>query len=140
MNVLRLGFACLFLTAVAMVTPRAEAEVEVSVTLTGPVGEILPILELLKDLGIGEQEGESLGMSVRMHSEIGDQEVTAEDLEEERRLCYVAMTRARERLLITHARMRRLQGALIPHPASRFIDEIPAEALHEVHDESGDDG
>jgi len=61
---------------------------------------------------------------------------TAEDLEEERRLCYVAMTRARERLLLAHARMRRLQGALIPHPASRFIDEIPADALREIRDES----
>jgi DNA helicase-2/ATP-dependent DNA helicase PcrA len=52
-----------------------------------------------------------------------------EDLEEERRLCYVAMTRARQRLMLTHAHYRRYQGALIPNPPSRFIDEIPEELV-----------
>jgi DNA helicase-2/ATP-dependent DNA helicase PcrA len=60
---------------------------------------------------------------------------TVEDIEEERRLCYVAMTRAKRRLLLSHARRRRLQGALIPHPASRFIKEIPAESIHEIGDD-----
>ncbi|HKQ59931.1 MAG TPA: UvrD-helicase domain-containing protein, partial [Candidatus Polarisedimenticolaceae bacterium] len=54
-----------------------------------------------------------------------------EDLEEERRLCYVAMTRARQRLLLSHAHLRRLQGALLPSRPSRFLDEIPAELLVE---------
>jgi DNA helicase-2/ATP-dependent DNA helicase PcrA len=58
---------------------------------------------------------------------------TDEDLEEERRLCYVAMTRAQRRLFLSHARCRRLQGTLVPNPPSRFIDEIPRELL----DESG---
>jgi DNA helicase-2/ATP-dependent DNA helicase PcrA len=57
---------------------------------------------------------------------------TDEDLEEERRLCYVAMTRAQKRLLMSHAMCRRFQGALLPNPPSRFIDEIPGEAVRET--------
>jgi len=53
-----------------------------------------------------------------------------EDIEEERRLCYVAMTRARERLLLSHAQFRRTQGSLTPNAPSRFLSEIP-EALLE---------
>ncbi len=57
---------------------------------------------------------------------------TNEDLEEERRLCYVAMTRAQQRLLMSHAMCRRFQGALLPNPPSRFIGEIPGEAVRET--------
>jgi DNA helicase-2/ATP-dependent DNA helicase PcrA len=60
-----------------------------------------------------------------------------EDIEEERRLCYVAMTRAKQRLLMTHARFRRIQGVLIPNPASRFIGEIPAEVIEEIAPPAG---
>jgi DNA helicase-2/ATP-dependent DNA helicase PcrA len=55
---------------------------------------------------------------------------TDEDIEEERRLCYVAMTRARRRLLLCHAQFRRFQGSLTPNAPSRFLQEIP-EALLE---------
>ncbi len=48
-------------------------------------------------------------------------------LEEERRLAYVAITRARERLYLTHAHSRSLYGATQHNPASRFIAEIPSE-------------
>ncbi len=48
-------------------------------------------------------------------------------LEEERRLCYVGMTRAKERLYLTNASMRRLHGAVRYNPPSRFLAEIPAE-------------
>ena len=48
------------------------------------------------------------------------------NLEEERRLCYVGMTRARERLVLTHARQRSLYGRTDSNPRSLFIDEIPA--------------
>jgi DNA helicase-2/ATP-dependent DNA helicase PcrA len=51
----------------------------------------------------------------------------AAGLEEERRLAYVAITRARERLYLTHAHSRSLYGATQHNPASRFIGEIPAE-------------
>jgi DNA helicase-2/ATP-dependent DNA helicase PcrA len=55
-----------------------------------------------------------------------------EDLEEERRLCYVAMTRARRRLLLSHAVYRRYQGTLLPNPPSRFLDEIPPRLIEET--------
>ncbi|MBW2478216.1 MAG: ATP-binding domain-containing protein, partial [Deltaproteobacteria bacterium] len=55
-----------------------------------------------------------------------------EDLEEERRLCYVGMTRAREKLYLTHARRRRIYGDYQFNPPSRFLAEIPAEFLDQV--------
>ena len=53
-----------------------------------------------------------------------------DELEEERRLCYVGITRARERLYLCHAWSRTLFGATDYYPPSRFIDEIPAELVH----------
>ncbi len=50
-----------------------------------------------------------------------------DSLEEERRLCYVGMTRARERLFMTYARSRRVWGQEQNHPPSRFLEEIPKE-------------
>ncbi len=57
---------------------------------------------------------------------------TAEGLEEERRLCYVGITRAMDRLFITNARQRRSYGDIIERRPSRFISEIPAELLQVV--------
>lgn len=51
-------------------------------------------------------------------------------LEEERRLCYVGMTRAQDHLYLTHVRERRLYGTREPATGSRFLDEIPKELLH----------
>ena len=53
-------------------------------------------------------------------------------MEEERRLCYVGMTRAMQKLYITYAESRRLYGQDKYHTASRFIREIPAECVEEV--------
>lgn len=53
-------------------------------------------------------------------------------LEEERRLCYVGMTRAMRKLYLTYAEIRRLHGNENYHRPSRFIREIPAEYLQEV--------
>ena len=50
-------------------------------------------------------------------------------IEEERRLCYVAMTRAMERLTLTNATMRRSQGSVRYNAPSRFLAEIPEELL-----------
>lgn len=53
-------------------------------------------------------------------------------LEEERRLCYVGITRARKSLTLTHAQHRRLHGSdYYPQP-SRFIRELPSDAISEV--------
>ena len=53
-------------------------------------------------------------------------------LEEERRLAYVGITRAMEKLMITYAESRRLHGSETFNTPSRFIREIPAELLQEV--------
>ncbi|MBC5832210.1 DNA helicase II [Vibrio metschnikovii] len=53
-------------------------------------------------------------------------------LEEERRLCYVGMTRAMQKLYITHAEIRRLYGQDKCHKPSRFIRELPEQCLDEV--------
>jgi DNA helicase-2/ATP-dependent DNA helicase PcrA len=53
-------------------------------------------------------------------------------LEEERRLCYVGMTRAREQLCLCYAEVRRMHGSENFCRPSRFIDEMPAELLQEV--------
>ncbi len=50
----------------------------------------------------------------------------SEEMEEERRLCYVAMTRARERLTMTTARQRMLYGRTSSNLPSRFLEELPA--------------
>ena len=53
-------------------------------------------------------------------------------LEEERRLCYVGITRAMEKLVITYAESRRLHGSESYNTPSRFIREIPVGLLQEV--------
>ncbi len=55
-----------------------------------------------------------------------------EGLEEERRLCYVGMTRAMQQLYLTWAEQRRLHGVDSYGQASRFVREIPEELLEEV--------
>lgn len=61
--------------------------------------------------------------------------MTMEDpkgLEEERRLCYVGMTRAMQQLYMTYAEVRRLHGKEVYHRPSRFLAEIPTEFLEQV--------
>ncbi|MCG7584135.1 DNA helicase II [Photobacterium sp. OFAV2-7] len=72
---------------------------------------------------VGVEEG--MFPSSRTTEEVGR-------LEEERRLCYVGMTRAMQKLYITYAEMRRLYGKDNFHKPSRFIREIPAEYVEEV--------
>ncbi len=58
------------------------------------------------------------------------------EMEEERRLCYVAITRAREKLYITSARQRMMFGKSNYNPVSDFVKEIPAACLHQIGAES----
>ena len=80
-------------------------------------------LEFPKVFIVGAEEG--LFPSYRsMESE--------EEMEEERRLCYVAMTRAKRELTITCSRRRMLYGQTMFGKPSRFVDEIPPELVQEV--------
>jgi len=69
---------------------------------------------------VGFEDGLFPGMRA-----IGD----PQELEEERRLCYVAITRAKENLYISHARQRMIYGRTGAAMASRFLKEIPAECV-----------
>src|SRR6185436_1224273 len=63
------------------------------------------------------------------HSRSADDEA---ELEEERRLCYVGITRAQRRLVLTSAARRRVYGEYQSTDPSRFIEEIPVELVEEV--------
>lgn len=62
-----------------------------------------------------------------------------EDLEEERRLCYVGMTRAKERLFLIYTQMRTIYGSTVLSRPSRFLRDIP-EHLVEFEETSGEFG
>ena len=59
------------------------------------------------------------------------------EMEEERRLCFVGITRAMKRLLLTHARYRTVFGQTMPAIPSRFLDELPPNGIE--HEELEDD-
>lgn len=66
--------------------------------------------------------------------------MSAEDpnrLEEERRLCYVGLTRAMEKLVLTYAECRRLHGDDRYNPVSRYVRDLPKELIEEVRLSTG---
>ena len=67
---------------------------------------------------------------------MGDQS----ELEEERRLLYVGVTRARQRLYLTHAWSRSLFGATSYNPPSRFLGEIPSELVRALEEDDTETG
>ncbi len=69
---------------------------------------------------VGMEEGVFPGASAQYDEE---------ELEEERRLCYVAMTRAKEQLTLINCRQRMLYGRTTANRASRFLEEIPEENM-----------
>ena len=82
---------------------------------------------------VGAEEGIFPGIRA-----IGEQD----EMEEERRLCYVAMTRAKERLCLTCARQRMIFGRTSMNLPSRFTEEIPAEDIERAgvsRDHGGED-
>ncbi len=60
------------------------------------------------------------------------EDTDAEALEEERRLCYVGMTRAREELYLARARRRRRWGSVLDRLPSRFLGELPSELVQTI--------
>lgn len=104
-----------FLQQISLITPTDMAEgIENSVsmmTLHGAKG-----LEFANVFMVGMEEG------IFPHSRALADEA---QLEEERRLCYVGMTRAKERLYLTYAWSRLLYGQRLVSKPSRFMEEIP---------------
>ena len=107
---------------------------------------------LISDMGRGERNRESVtlmtlhaakglefplvfmtGMEERLFPHVRALD-DPEQMEEERRLCYVGMTRARERLYLTNARRRHFYGQEQFNSPSRFLQDIPKELLEEQED------
>ncbi len=108
-----------FLETVALVTDTDEEEGDEAgvtfMTLHNAKGLEFPVVFI-----VGVEEG------VFPHiRSLGD----PDELEEERRLCYVGVTRAKQRLYLTHAWARSLWGGLNYNPPSRFLGEIPEELV-----------
>ena len=108
-----------FLNEIALYTDLDSVEADdncvTMMTIHSAKGLEFPVVYV-----VGMEEGIFPGASA-MYDE--------EELEEERRLCYVAMTRAREKLVMTNARQRMLYGRTSANKSSRFLDEIPAEDM-----------
>ncbi len=111
-----------FLTGVALLsdadTYQAGEDAVVLMTLHSAKGLEFPVVFL-----VGVEEG------LLPHSRSLERE---EDVEEERRLCYVGITRAQEKLYLVCARERTLYGYRQANPLSRFIKEIPGEVKEEL--------
>jgi|694.fasta_scaffold26040_2 DNA helicase-2/ATP-dependent DNA helicase PcrA len=58
--------------------------------------------------------------------------ISHKELEEERRLCYVGITRAKDKLYMTYTQLRRIFGQIQSNPSSRFITEIPDHLLEQL--------
>ncbi len=56
----------------------------------------------------------------------------AHEMEEERRLCYVGMTRAKERLYLLHTHHRMSWGGIVTNPKSRFLEELPEHLIDQL--------
>ncbi|MBI3621479.1 MAG: UvrD-helicase domain-containing protein, partial [Nitrospirae bacterium] len=131
--------------------PRPERHLEQSAELSqgqspaAPLPAFLDQVALVSDVDdLNEEEGAVLLMT--LHSAKGLEFPTVflagmeeglfpharslaepAEMEEERRLCYVGMTRAKQRLYLIHTEMRRLYGSVQWNAPSRFLDEVPAE-------------
>ncbi len=115
------------------------------------LGEFLDELSLVSDVSDHKQNNEDKVTLLTMHAVkgleydyvfvVGFEEGlfphsnsfnSSEELEEERRLCYVALTRARKKLYLINARSRVLYGKVSSNIPSRFINEIGNELLDEI--------
>ncbi|MDP2945244.1 MAG: UvrD-helicase domain-containing protein, partial [Atribacterota bacterium] len=118
-----------FLEYVALITDidlyKGEEDVVTVMTLHSAKGLEFPVVFIT-----GFEEG------IFPHSRSLNSE---EELEEERRLCYVGMTRAKERLYLTYAWRRNLNGNTLFNSVSRFISEIPKHLKEEADIEKGEE-
>ncbi len=113
-----------FLEQVALVADSDEVDGDdsrvVLMTLHTAKGLEFPVVFL-----VGSEEG--IFPHIRALTE-------PDELEEERRLAYVGITRAKERLFISHAWSRTLFGSTQYNPPSRFVEEIPSELIEQMGD------
>ena len=128
-----------------------------SVTESGDVEELLAEVALVTDLDLGSDDDLDRVSLMSLHSAkglefpvvflVGLEEAIfphyrcmddPDQMEEERRLCYVGMTRAEERLFVSGARSRVLFGSVQRNGFSRFLWEIP-EQFREVEDRGEED-
>jgi DNA helicase-2/ATP-dependent DNA helicase PcrA len=118
-----------FLEYVALITDidlyKGEEDVVTVMTLHSAKGLEFPVVFIT-----GFEEG------IFPHSRSLNNE---EELEEERRLCYVGMTRAKERLYLTYAWRRNLNGNTLFNSVSRFISEIPKHLKEKADIEKGEE-
>ncbi len=116
-----------FLEQVSLVTDSDELKEDESavvlMTLHGAKGLEFPVVVML---------GMEDGIFPHMRSM-----TDPDEMEEERRLAYVGITRAMEKLYVTHAWARMLFGQTQYNPPSRFLDEIPAELITEAEGSRG---
>ncbi|MBC7385548.1 MAG: UvrD-helicase domain-containing protein [Cryobacterium sp.] len=90
----------------------------------------LPMMSLHSSKGLEYPVVFLVGMEEGLFPSIrGTEKASDEDIEEERRLCYVGITRAREVLYLTHASIRRIWGQINYQEPARFFQEIPEELL-----------
>ncbi len=94
-----------------------EADAVVLMTIHSAKGLEFPIVFL---------PGMEDGIFPGMQNILGD----PSDMEEERRLAYVAITRAKKQIYISHAKTRIWYGQTVANPLSRFVGEIPDELIH----------
>lgn len=113
------------------------------------LGEFLESITLMADKNLHEESDNAVtlmtihsakGLEFKVVFLVGMEEsifphanslMESDGLEEERRLCYVGITRAKERLYLTNARTRMLYGKTTSNPPSRFIKEIESDLLEE---------
>jgi DNA helicase II / ATP-dependent DNA helicase PcrA len=119
-----------FLEGIALITDTDEQEGEEAgvtfMTMHNAKGLEFPVVFI-----VGMEDG----VFPHLRS-LGD----PDQLEEERRLCYVGITRARERLYLLNAWSRSLWGGLNYNPASRFLAEIPNELIHQAEQQKASGG
>jgi superfamily I DNA/RNA helicase len=111
---------------------KESADVVTLSTLHGSKGLEFDVVFL-----VGCEEGylpHARTLDARATEGIGD--APGADIEEERRLFYVGVTRARERLFLSRAKARALRGKAVPRTPSRFLLDVPPELLEE-HEVSG---